>query len=180
MHKLLELFISFFKIGAFTFGGGYAMISVIEQEVVTKKKWLSETDFVDMLATVQSLPGPISINSSVYVGYKQRGILGAVAASIGTALPSFVIILLLALVFTDMQDHPTIEKVFKGIRPAVVALIVAPLVRLSQKTGITYKTVIIPIAAALLVWQLNVSPILIILVAATSGILYNWMKNNKK
>jgi chromate transporter len=180
MHKLLELFISFFKIGAFTFGGGYAMISVIEQEVVTKKKWLSETDFVDMLATVQSLPGPISINSSVYVGYKQRGILGAVAASIGTALPSFVIILLLALVFTDMQDHPTIEKVFKGIRPAVVALIVSPLVRLSQKTGITYKTVIIPIAAALLVWQLNVSPILIILVAATSGILYNWMKNNKK
>jgi chromate transporter len=116
----------------------------------------------------------------VYVGYKQRGILGAVAASIGTALPSFVIILLLALVFTDMQDHPTIEKVFKGIRPAVVALIVSPLVRLSQKTGITYKTVIIPIAAALLVWQLNVSPILIILVAATSGILYNWMKNNKK
>jgi chromate transporter len=180
MHKLLELFISFFKIGAFTFGGGYAMISLIEQEVVTKKKWLSETDFVDMLATVQSLPGPISINSSVYVGYKQRGILGAVAASIGTALPSFVIILLLALVFTDMQDHPTIEKVFKGIRPAVVALIVSPLVRLSQKTGITYKTVIIPIAAALLVWQLNVSPILIILVAATSGILYNWMKNNKK
>lgn len=180
MHKLLELFISFFKIGAFTFGGGYAMISVIEQEVVTKKKWLSETDFVDMLATVQSLPGPISINSSVYVGYKQRGILGAVAASIGTALPSFVIILLLALVFTDMQDHPTIEKVFKGIRPAVVALIVAPLVRLSQKTGITYKTVIIPIAAALLVWLLNVSPILIILIAATSGILYNWMKNNKK
>lgn len=180
MHKLLELFISFFKIGAFTFGGGYAMISVIEQEVVTKKKWLSETDFVDMLATVQSLPGPISINSSVYVGYKQRGIWGAVAASIGTALPSFVIILLLALVFTDMQDHPTIEKVFKGIRPAVVALIVAPLVRLSQKTGITYKTVIIPIAAALLVWQLNVSPILIILIAATSGILYNWMKNSKK
>ena len=180
MNKLLDLFISFFKIGAFTFGGGYAMISVIEQEVVTKKKWLSETDFVDMLATVQSLPGPMSINSSVYVGYKQRGILGAMAAAIGTALPSFVIILLLALVFTDMQDHPTIEKVFKGIRPAVVALIVAPLVRLSQKTGITYKTVIIPIAAALLVWQLDISPILIILVAATSGILYNWFKNNKQ
>ena len=177
---LFKLFIAFFKIGAFTFGGGYAMISVIEQEVVTKKKWLSETDFVDMLAMVQSLPGPISINSSVYVGYKLKGVLGAIVAAIGTALPSFVIILLLAIVFTDVQDHPTIEKVFKGIRPAVVALIVAPLVRLSQKSGITYKNVIIPIAAALLVWQLDVSPIYIIIVAATGGLLYNWNKNKKK
>ena len=177
---LLDLFIAFFKIGAFTFGGGYAMISVIEQEVVTKKKWLSETEFVDMLGTVQSLPGPISINSSVYVGYKLRGTLGAMAAAIGTALPSFVIILLLAIVFTDVQDHPTIEKIFKGIRPAVVALIVAPLVRLSQKTGITYKTVIIPIAAALLVWKLGISPIYIIIAAATGGLLFNWIKNRKK
>lgn len=177
---LLDLFIAFFKIGAFTFGGGYAMISVIEQEVVTKKKWLSETEFVDMLGTVQSLPGPISINSSVYVGYKLRGTLGAMAAAIGTALPSFVIILLLAIVFTDVQDHPTIEKIFKGIRPAVVALIVAPLVRLSQKTGITYKTVIIPIAAALLVWKLGISPIYIIIAAATGGLLFNWIKNSKK
>jgi chromate transporter len=177
---LLDLFIAFFKIGAFTFGGGYAMISVIEQEVVTKKKWLSETEFVDMLGTVQSLPGPISINSSVYVGYKLRGTLGAMVAAIGTALPSFVIILLLAIVFTDVQDHPTIEKIFKGIRPAVVALIVAPLVRLSQKTGITYKTVIIPIAAALLVWKLGISPIYIIIAAATGGLLFNWIKNSKK
>ncbi|MBO7160515.1 MAG: chromate transporter [Paludibacteraceae bacterium] len=177
---LLDLFIAFFKIGAFTFGGGYAMISVIEQEVVTKKKWLSETEFVDMLGTVQSLPGPISINSSVYVGYKLRGTLGAMVAAIGTALPSFVIILLLAIVFTDVQDHPTIEKIFKGIRPAVVALIVAPLVRLSQKTGITYKTVIIPIAAALLVWKLGISPIYIIIAAATGGLLFNWIKNRKK
>ena len=177
---LLDLFIAFFKIGAFTFGGGYAMISVIEQEVVTKKKWLSETDFVDMLGTVQSLPGPISINSSVYVGYKLRGTLGAMVAAIGTALPSFIIILLLAIVFTDVQDHPTIEKIFKGMRPAVVALIVAPLVRLSQKTGITYKTVIIPIIAALLVWKLGISPIYIIIAAAIGGLLFNWFKNRKK
>lgn len=177
---LLDLFIAFFKIGAFTFGGGYAMISVIEQEVVTKKKWLSETDFVDMLATVQSLPGPISINSSVYVGYKQRGTIGAMVAAIGTALPSFFIILLLAIVFTDVQDHPTIEKIFKGIRPAVVALIVAPLIRIAKKTGITYQNVVIPVAAALLVWQLGVSPIYIILAAAAGGLLFNWFKNSKK
>ena len=176
---LLDLFIAFFKIGAFTFGGGYAMISVIEQEVVTKKKWLSETDFVDMLAMVQSLPGPISINSSVYVGYKLKGVLGAIVAAIGTALPSFVIILLLAIVFTDVQDHPTIEKVFKGIRPAVVALMVAPLYRLAKKSGVTYKTLIIPVAAALAVWQADISPIYIIVAAATGGILYNWLKRNK-
>ncbi len=176
---LLDLFIAFFKIGAFTFGGGYAMISVIEQEVVTKKKWLSEQDFVDMLATVQSLPGPISINSSVYVGYKQKGVLGAIAAAIGTALPSFIIILLLAIVFTDVQEHPTIEKIFKGIRPAVVALIVAPLIRLGKKTGITYKTIIIPIAAALAVWQANISPIAIIIIAAIGGIVYNLIKKKQ-
>lgn len=176
---LLDLFIAFFKIGAFTFGGGYAMISVIENEVVGKKKWLSETDFVDMLAMVQSLPGPISINSSVYVGYKQKGIWGALAAAIGTALPSFVIILLLAIVFTDIQDHPTIEKIFKGIRPAVVALMVAPLYRLAKKSGVTYKTLIIPVAAALAVWQADISPIYIIVAAATGGILYNWLKRNK-
>lgn len=177
---LLDLFIAFFKIGAFTFGGGYAMISVIENEVVTKKKWLSDQDFVDMLATVQSLPGPISINSSVYVGYKQKGVLGAIAAAVGTALPSFIIILLLAIVFTDVQEHPTIEKIFKGIRPAVVALIVAPLVRLSQKTGITYKNAIIPIIAALLVWQWGISPIYIIIAAAAAGLLYNRLKNHKQ
>lgn len=176
---LLDLFIAFFKIGAFTFGGGYAMISVIEQEVVTKRKWLSEQDFVDMLATVQSLPGPISINSSVYVGYKQKGVLGAIAAAIGTALPSFVIILLLAIVFTDVQEHPTIEKIFKGIRPAVVALIVAPLIRLGKKTGITYKTIIIPIVAALAVWQANISPIAIIIMAAMGGIVYNSFRKKK-
>lgn len=177
---LLDLFITFFKIGAFTFGGGYAMISVIENEVVNKKKWLSDQDFVDMLATVQSLPGPISINSSVYVGYKQKGVLGAIAAAVGTALPSFIIILLLAIVFTDVQEHPTIEKIFKGIRPAVVALIVAPLVRLSQKTGITYKNAIIPIIAALLVWQWGISPIYIIIAAAAVGLLYNRLKNHKQ
>lgn len=176
---LLDLFIAFFKIGAFTFGGGYAMISVIEQEVVTKKKWLSETDFVDMLAMVQSLPGPISINSSVYVGYKLKGVLGAIVAAIGTALPSFVIILLLAIVFTDIQEHPTIEKIFKGIRPAVVALMVAPLYRLAKKSGVTYKTLIIPVTAALAVWQADISPIYIIVAAATGGILYNWLKRNK-
>jgi chromate transporter len=177
---LLDLFIAFFKIGAFTFGGGYAMISVIENEVVNKKKWLSDQEFVDMLAMVQSLPGPISINSSVYVGYKQKGVLGAIAAAVGTALPSFIIILLLAIVFTDVNDHPTIEKIFKGIRPAVVALIVAPLIRLAKKTGITYKTVIIPIVAALAVWLGNISPIYIIIGAALGGIFYQQIQNTKK
>ena len=177
---LLDLFIAFFKIGAFTFGGGYAMISVIENEIVNKKKWLSDQEFVDMLAMVQSLPGPISINSSVYVGYKQKGVLGAIAAAVGTALPSFIIILLLAIVFTDVNDHPTIEKIFKGIRPAVVALIVAPLIRLAKKTGITYKTVIIPIVAALVVWLGNISPIYIIIGAALGGIFYQQIQNTKK
>jgi chromate transporter len=107
-------------------------------------------------------------------------VLGAIAAAVGTALPSFIIILLLAIVFTDVNDHPTIEKIFKGIRPAVVALIVAPLIRLAKKTGITYKTVIIPIVAALAVWLGNISPIYIIIGAALGGIFYQQIQNTKK
>ena len=134
---LFKLFIAFFKIGAFTFGGGYAMLPIIEKEVVDKNHWLTKEEFLDMLAVVQSLPGPIAINSSVYIGYKIAKFWGALACALGAALPSFIIILLAAIVFTDIQDNPTIEKIFKGIRPAVVALIVVPVIFMAKTaTGI--------------------------------------------
>ena len=179
---LLKLFIAFFKIGAFTFGGGYAMIPIIEKEVVDKNHWLSKEEFMDMLAVVQSLPGPISIHSSVYIGYKISKFWGSLVCALGAALPSFVIILLIAIVFTDIQDNPTIEKVFKGIRPAVVALIAAPLVRMAHSAKISWATAIIPIAGALLIWLGGLSPIWIILVTAVTTLLYTYLveKRNKK
>lgn len=176
---LLKLFIAFFKIGAFTFGGGYAMIPIIEKEVVDKNHWLSKEEFMDMLAVVQSLPGPISINSSVYIGYKISKFWGSLICALGAALPSFVIILLIAIVFTDIQDNPTIEKVFKGIRPAVVALIVVPVIFMAKTAKITWKTLWIPISVAAVVVFLGISPAYIIIIAAMIGILISLTRRDK-
>ena len=176
---LLKLFIAFFKIGAFTFGGGYAMIPIIEKEVVDKNHWLSKEEFMDMLAVVQSLPGPIAINSSVYIGYKISKFWGSLACALGAALPSFIIILLAAIVFTDIQDNPTIEKVFKGIRPAVVALIVVPVIFMAKTAKVTWKTLWIPIAVAVLVVFLGLSPAYIILLAGAGGILFSLIRKDK-
>ena len=176
---LLKLFIAFFKIGAFTFGGGYAMLPIIEKEVVDKNQWLTKEEFLDMLAVVQSLPGPIAINSSVYVGYKIAKFWGALACALGAALPSFIIILLAAIVFTDIQDNPTIEKIFKGIRPAVVALIVIPVIFMAKTAKITWKTVWIPVAVAVVVAYLGLSPAYVIILAALGGILFSLTRKDK-
>lgn len=176
---LFKLFIAFFKIGAFTFGGGYAMIPIIEKEVVDKNHWLSKEEFMDMLAVVQSLPGPIAINSSVYIGYKIAKFWGSLACALGAALPSFIIILFIAIVFTDIQDNPTIEKVFKGIRPAVVALIVVPVIFMAKTAKITWKTVWIPVAVAVVVAYLGLSPAYIIVITAALGILFSFTRKDK-
>ena len=121
MASYWQIFISFFKIGSFTLGGGYAMIPLIQQEVVDKKGWLKESEFVEMMAIAQSAPGPIALNTAIFVGYKARGIKGVIFSSLGTILPSFIVILLIAIIFTDFKNNPGVERVFKGIRPAVVA-----------------------------------------------------------
>lgn len=180
LKSLFDIFATFFKIGLFTFGGGYAMLPMIEADVVDKKHWMEKKEFVDMLAIVQSVPGAIAINTSIYVGYKHGGFIGALAAILGTVLPSFIIILLIAMVFTDIQDNPTVEKVFMGMRPAVVALIAAPLIRMGKSAGITVKTFWIPVAAALLVWLAGVSPVYIIIGAIILGIAWNLIKEKRE
>ena len=122
-----ELFLVFFKIGAFTFGGGYAMIPLIRNEVVKKKRWLNDNEFMDMLAIAQSIPGPIALNTALFVGNKRLGFKGSLFSAAGIILPSFIIILLIAILFSQFSDNPIVERIFKGIRPAVVALIAAPL-----------------------------------------------------
>jgi chromate transporter len=172
LKPYIELFFAFFKIGAFTFGGGYAMIPLIRNEAVFKRKWLNDTDFVEMLAVAQSMPGPVALNTALFIGNRRQGFKGSLAAGFGVILPSFIIILLIALFFTQFKDNPLVERIFKGIRPAVVALIAAPLIQLGKSTGITLKTLWIPIAVALSVWLLNVSPILIIVLSIAGGIAY--------
>lgn len=167
-----KLFIVFFKIGAFTFGGGFAMIPLIRKEVVTKREWLNDDDFMDMLAIAQSSPGPVALNTALFVGNKILGFKGSLFSGAGVIIPSFVAILLIAIVFTQFKENPIIERIFKGIRPAVVALIVAPIFQLGKAAKITWLNIWIPISVALLVWLLHVSPIYIVISSIALGIGY--------
>lgn len=172
MKFYFQLFWVFFKIGAFTFGGGYAMIPLIQREVVNKRKWLEEGEFIDMLAIAQTVPGPIALNTALFVGNKLKKKGGSWVTSIGIILPSFIVILLIALVFTEFKGNPGVERVFKGIRPAVVALIAAPLWSMGKSVGVTWRTLWIPAVVAVLIWQLGVSPVYIVMLAIAGGILY--------
>ena len=133
MNLYLQIFTSFAKIGAFTIGGGYAMIPLIQEEVVNKKRWIEEEDFMDVLAISQSAPGLLSVNISIFLGYRLRGTKGSVVATLGSVLPSFLIILMIAMFFAGYQDNPTVMKIFKGIRPVVVALIAVPMINMAKK-----------------------------------------------
>ena len=166
-----QMFITFVRIGAFTIGGGYAMIPLIQREVVQVRKWMSPKEFIDMLALAQSAPGVIAINTAIFIGYKLKGVRGSIVTALGCALPSVVIILLIAMVFTNFKDNPVVERIFKGIRPAVVALIAAPLYNMAKAAGVTWKTIFIPLIAALLIWGLNISPVWVVVAAIAGGII---------
>ena len=158
-----ESFKTFFKIGIFTLGGGYAMIPLIEEEVVNKKQWVSKDEMLDLIAIAQSCPGVFAVNIATFIGYKLNKTRGAIATTIGTALPSFLIILAIAMVFSEWKELPAVEAAFKGIRPAVVALIAAPLVKLAKAAKISWATAFIPVTAVLLIWLLHVNPVWVIL-----------------
>ena len=172
MNIYWDSFCTFFKIGLFTLGGGYAMIPLIEEEVVNKKQWVSKEEFLDLIAIAQSCPGVFAINISIFIGYKLRKIRGAIATAFGTALPSFLIILAIAMFFRHFEDNPVVAAMFRGIRPAVVALIAVPTFNLARSAKISWTNCWIPIGGALLIWLLGVSPIYIILLAGLGGWAY--------
>lgn len=168
----INLFRIFLKIGFFTLGGGYAMIPQIESEIVDRRKWMERKDFLDLIAVAQTCPGALAVNMSVYIGYKLRKMRGAICATLGVALPSFVIILLIAMFFHQFQDNEVVRSVFNGIRPAVVALICAPVFSMGRAARISWINCWIPIACALLIWLLEVNPIFILTAAGMCGYLY--------
>lgn len=186
--SLIQLFVTFFKIGAFTFGGGWAMISIIEKEIVDKHKWIDREDFLNLLAVAQSLPGILAVNIAVSVGDKVRGVKGSMAAAAGTILPSFLMILAIAIFLTPetIKNNETLTAIFRGIRPAVVALIVAPVISSARSARLNRITIWIPIAVALLIWsKLPVvsNPILYIVLGAAGGIAvfnYHLRKENRR
>jgi chromate transporter len=172
-----ELFTTFFRIGIFTIGGGYAMIPLIEEEVVNKKQWVSKDEMLDLIAIAQSCPGVFAINIATFIGYKLRKTKGAITTTLGTALPSFLIILAIAIFFKQFEDNKVVAAIFRGIRPAVVALIAVPTFRLGQRAKLNKFTIWIPIVCALAIWALGVSPIYIIIIAAIGGYIYGKIKH---
>ena len=173
------LFATFFHIGLFTLGGGYAMIPLIEDAVVNKRQWMKSEELVDLIAIAQSCPGVFAINISIFIGNKLLGTRGGILAAFGTALPSFLIILAIAMFFHTFQDNRVVAAIFRGIRPAVVALIAVPTLKMAYTAKINRYTVWIPIVTALLIWAFGVSPIWIVLAAGLAGWALGKVTNKK-
>lgn len=168
---LLELFLFFFKIGAFSFGGGYAMIPLISQEVVANKGWLTNTELVDMVAISQMTPGPIAINLATYLGYQQAGILGAMAGTFGVVLPSFIIMSAFWVLLKKLADNLYMNYFLEGLRPIVIGLVLSGLIAVWPSSIVDIITLFIFIGAFLLIHFKEFNPILIIIVGAILGLL---------
>ena len=145
------------------------MIPLIQREVIEKRKWINEKDFLDMLVLAQSTPGPIAVNTAVFVGYKTAGTLGAISATLGTVMPSFIVILLLALFFAEVRENRYVDAAFRAMRPAVVALIVAPLIGLVK--GMNWYLMAVSAAVAMAVWYFGFSPAYLIGLALVIGVI---------
>lgn len=178
--ELLKLFFTFFKIGLFTIGGGYAMIPLIEKDVVERNGWVTKEEFVDLLAVAQSAPGVFAVNISIFIGYKLRKLRGAIAAAFGCVMPSVIIILLIAMFFNGFRENEIVNNVFKGLRPAVVALIAAPVFSLAKSARIGWTNVWIPVLSALLIVAMGISPVYIIMLAVIGGVVWGRVKGGAK
>ena len=187
LKLLISIFITVLKVGLFTFGGGYAMISVLEHEFVSKRKWLDHEEFLDLVAIAESTPGPIAINSATYIGYKKSGFLGALIATIGMCLPSFVIIFLISLFFNAFLSIAWVAAAFKGIQACVVFLIASAgfkMLKKMRKTAfnVTVFLAVVATMVALSLFAVSFSSIFYILIAGTFGVAVygcKQMKNKK-
>ena len=190
MRLIPDLFLTFAKIGAFTFGGGYAMLSLLESECVEKKGWITSEEFSDVVVIAESTPGPIAINCATYTGYRQAGFKGAVAATLGMVMPSFLIILLISLFFEDLFVFPVVENIFKGIRVAVALLVIRAVWSMVQKMlkktpnkkhSIAFAAVAFVIVLATNLMNIRLSTVWLILVSAVIGLsLYGLPLNDRR
>lgn len=171
----LKLFISFFKVGLFGFGGGYAMLSLIRSEVVESNQWISSSEFADIVAISQMTPGPIAINSATYIGFTaSNSILGSLIATFAVLLPSLIIMLLVCYFFFKLKENEVVSSIFEGLKPALAGLIAAAAIQLVDKhTFVDYKSVILFVIAFILAFRFKTNPILLIILAGITGyILY--------
>ena len=188
MEKLktaLKLFLIMFKIGLFTFGGGYAMIALLENEFVAKKKWLEHGEFMDMVAIAESTPGPIAINSATYIGYKRAGVLGSIFATLGVVMPSFIIIFAISLFFDDFLKIDIVNKAFKGIQVGVVFLIMNAGIKMLKKLDKSVFNIVIFVVASCVMLTFSLlgvsfSSIFYILISATLALIVYLIKYLKQ
>lgn len=180
MRSYWNLFWTFVKVSAFTIGGGMAMVAVVRDILVVKRKWMSEDEFMDILAISQTLPGLMAVNTAIFVGYRLMGTRGSIVATLGSILPPFIIILAIAMVFTGYKDNPAIEAIFKGIRPAVVALIAVPTIQMAIRQKLNWFTGAMALVTMALIAFLKVSPIYIILVVGVIAAVVAKYKEGRK
>ena len=173
---LAEIYITFFKLGSFSFGGGYAMIPLIEREIVYEKKWVEKEKIVDIFAVSESLPGAIALNSSAFVGYSIAGIPGAITALLGNLTPSVIIVLTFSILFMKFSTNTLVQSVFMGIRPAIIGLILYAVYKIGKTAVVDLAGVIIMIAAFGSTMFLHVSPIPVIIFGAAAGIAIKCIK----
>lgn len=178
MISLWQIFKVFAKIGAFTIGGGIPMIAAIKSELV-ERKWLDDEDFIDIITLAQTAPGLFAVNISILTGHRLRGTKGSVAATIGSSLPPFLIILLVAMFFTTFKDNEYVIKAFKGIRPVVVALIGVPMITMVKATKMRWWSWIVMLSSIVLVCVLKVSPIYILICVIVMALFISWYNNRK-
>lgn len=172
MGETLKMFITFLKIGAFTFGGGYAMIPLIEEEVVNKNKWVSKEEFMDMLVVSQSLPGPLAVNCSTFIGYKIGGIIGAIMAILGVTLPSFFIILLFATVLMKYRQNYCVNLAFKGISAAVPMLVLVGVISMAKNVKMNIQNILIGVVALFALLVLNINPVIVTIAGGIYGVVF--------
>ncbi len=169
LKLLAQIFITFFKIGPATFGGGYAMIPLIEREVVDKRKWIETKDITDIFAVAESIPGAIGINSATFIGYRLAGVLGAVVAMAGIMLPTFCIVVLLSLFFLQVQDNPKVEAAFISIRATIVALITYAAIKIGKTAAVDKTTIALIAITVAAMWFMHIHPIALVIGGGVVG-----------
>lgn len=168
---LIKLFLSYFKIGAFSFGGGIAMLPLIEKEIVHGHQWMTMSEFIDIFAISEMTPGPFAINTATYIGYKIHGVSGAIAATLGVSAPSFIIMSLIFYFIRKFKDSPYVDWVFKGLRPIVLGLIGAAAITVGQNSFVDFKSIILACSAFYFITYKELNPIIAIVIAGILGII---------
>lgn len=179
MKTLIDLFFTFCRIGGLTFGGGYAMLPMIQKEIVEEKKWATEEEVLDYYAVGQCTPGIIAVNTATFIGYKVQGIIGAIVATLGVVFPSLIIITIIAALLKNFASYAIIQHAFSGIRVVVIALIISAILKLAKTSIKNSITLIIAILAFISVAFVNLSPIYIVVVAACVGLISKLIRGRK-